>query len=266
MLLARLPEIIRPRTPAFYEVTHRTANVIELERGSMADNAAVAETHEKLIRNTPLLARLSSEDVRSLAQRGRVRNYSASSVLFHEGEPGDSLHVVVEGRVRIAVVSATGEEATVAYVGPGDCVGEFAIFDGRPRSATAIASERTKTFVVTRDGFVEWLTERPAAALALLETLSLRLRRADENLADLAFLDLPHRLAKQLLTLSAEHGERTNGGGPRLRVTQGELASMLAVSRESVNKQLNFFQREGWITLGRGWVRVLDADALRTFS
>jgi CRP/FNR family cyclic AMP-dependent transcriptional regulator len=232
----------------------------------MPENSVAAENHEKLIRNVPLLARLASDDVRSLAQRGRVRNYSSGAVLFHEGEPGDSLHVVVEGRIRVAVVSSTGEEATVAYVGPGDCFGEMSVFDGRARSATGIAAEKTKTFVLTRDAFVEWVSERPQAALALLETLSLRLRRADENLADLAFLDLPHRLAKQLLTLSTEHGERTNGGEPRLRVTQGELASMLAVSRESVNKQLNYFQREGWIALGRGWVRVLDAQALRTFS
>lgn len=231
----------------------------------MAATPESVENPEKLIRDVPLLARLGGEDVRSLAQRGRVRNYSSGTVLFHEGEPGDSLHVVVEGRIRVAVVSPTGEEATVAYIGPGDCVGEFSIFDGRPRSASAIASERTKTFVVTRDAFVEWLEDRPTAALALLETLSLRLRRADEQLADLSFLDLPHRLAKQLLHLSQAHGEKTDGGA-RLRVTPGELASMLAVSRESVNKQLNFVQREGWITLGRGWVRVLDPHALRTFA
>ncbi len=232
----------------------------------MPATSNAADATERLIRDVPLLARLGSDDVRSLAQRGRVRNYASGAVLFHEGEPGDSLHVVVEGRVRIAIVSPTGEEATVAYIPPGDCVGELAIFDGRPRSATAIAAERTKTFVVTRDGFVEWLSERPQAALALLETLSLRIRRADENLADLAFLDLPHRLAKQLVNLSNALGDRANGGEPRLKVTQGELASMLAVSRESVNKQLNFFQREGWITLGRGWVRILDRQALRTFS
>ena len=232
----------------------------------MPETTGPADSNEKFIRDVPLLARLASEDVRTLAQRGRVRNYAAGAVLFHEGEPGDSLHVVVEGRVRVAVVSATGEEATVAYIPPGEVVGELSIFDGRPRSATAIAAERTKTFVVTKDGFVEWLSEHPQAALALLETLSLRIRRTDENVADLAFLDLPHRLAKQLVTLANAHGERVNGGEPRLKVTQGELASMLAVSRESVNKQLNFFQREGWITLGRGWVRIVDSHALRTFS
>ena len=106
----------------------------------MPENSVTAENHEKLIRNVPLLARLASEDVRSLAQRGRVRNYSSGAVLFHEGEPGDSLHVVVEGRIRIAVVSSTGEEATVAYVGPGDCFGEMSVFDGRARSATGIAA------------------------------------------------------------------------------------------------------------------------------
>ena len=102
----------------------------------------------------------------------------------------------------------------------------------------------------------------PKAAIALLETLSRRLRRTDEALADLSFLDLPHRLAKQLVSLA-----RTNGAaGAKIQVTQAELASILSVSRESVNKQLQEFRRLGWISLGRGSVMVLDVNALRTFS
>jgi CRP-like cAMP-binding protein len=216
----------------------------------------------EMIREVPLLARLGEEDLRALAARGRVHEYAAGAVIFREGGPGDSLHVVIEGDVRIGVLAATGEEVTVALLGPGEFVGDLALLDGRPRSASAVAQRPAKTLVVTRDNFRGWLGERPGAALALLETLSLRVRRADEALADLAFLELPQRLAKRLLLLASDQAQ---GGlaGARLRITQSELGSMLGVSRESVNKQLNRFARQGWITLGRGSVTLRDVGALR---
>jgi len=226
--------------------------------------------HEHLIRDVPLLARLPEAELRALASRGRVRSYPPGAIIFREGGPGDSLHVVVEGSVRIVVLSATGEEATVALLGPGEFVGDLALLDGRPRSASAIASLPTKTLVVTRGDFKQWLSEQPRAALALLETLSLRVRRTDEALTDLAFLDLPQRLAKRLLNLAASQAQAgarpVPPAGVRLRITQSELASMLGVSRESVNKQLNQFARQGWIALGRASVTLRDPEALRTLG
>ena len=226
--------------------------------------------HEDLVRDVPLLARLSEADRRALASHGHVRSYQAGAVIFREGDPGDSLHIVIEGSIRIAVLSPEGEEAAVALLGPGECFGDLALLDGRPRSASAIASQATRTLVVTRDVFMRWLSERPQAALALLETLSLRVRRTDEVLADFAFLDLPQRLAKRLLNLADTHPElrmeERHPGALCLRITQGELASMLGVSRESVNKQLNLFAREGWIALGRGSITITDPNALRTFA
>jgi CRP-like cAMP-binding protein len=209
--------------------------------------------HQSL-RDVPLLARLPEADLKALASRGRVRSYRAGAVLFREGDPGDALYVVVEGNVRVAVLSAAGEEATVALLGPGEFVGDLALLDGRPRSASAIAHRATKTLIVTREHFRRWLAERPKASFALLEALSVRVRRTDEALADLSFLGLPQRLAKRLLNLSV--------GPERVPITQAELASMLGVSRESVNKQLNQFAREGWIALGRGSVSVLNRGAL----
>lgn len=226
---------------------------------------ATQPDHEQLIRDVPLLARLPDADLAVLASRGKERRYQPATVIFHEGEPGDSLHVVMEGRVRISVISPEGSEATLSFIERGDCFGDLAIFDGGPRTATATATMPTRTFVVTRKDFLAWIMERPAAAVALLETLSRRLRRTDEALADLCFLDLPHRLAKQLLVMSTSTGDSAPHP-PRLKVTQSELASLLSVSRESVNKQLNLFQREGWIVLSRGGVTVRDVAALRTFS
>ena len=225
--------------------------------------------HEDLIRDVPLLARLPEPDLRALASQGHVHSHPAGAVIFREGDPGNSLHIVVEGGIRITVLSASGEEVTVALLGPGEFVGHLALLDGRPRSASAVATQPSKTLVVTRDDFLQWLSERPRAAFALLETLSLLLRSTDEALADLAFLDLPHRLAKRLVNLAAAHPEMQvkpqSSQGIRLRITQAELASMLGVSRESVNKQLNLFADEGWIALGRRKVTLLDTEALRAF-
>lgn len=225
----------------------------------LAAKMLAVSNHESLIREVPLLARLPAADLKALASRGRLRSYPAGAVIFREGDPGDALYVIVEGSVRIAVLSAAGGEASVALLGPGEFVGDLALLDGLPRSASAIAHSPTKTLMVRRDDFRRWLAERPRASFALLEALSLRVRRTDEALADLAFLGLPQRLAKRLIDL-------TTGGAPRLRITQTELASMLGVSRESVNKQLNEFARDGWVAIGRGSVTVLDRAALRAVS
>jgi len=227
---------------------------------------AESTSNDAYIRDLPLLARLPDEDLKALAARGRVRRFAPGAAVFHEGDPGDSLYVTIEGRIRISRISGSGDEATLALIGPGDCFGELSLFDGRPRSATATATTVTRTFVVSRDDFVGWVQERPGASLALLETLSLRLRRTDESLTDLVFLDLAHRLAKQLATLGGSLPEGEGRRKQRIQVTQAELASMLGVSRESVNKQLNQFARDGWISLGRGAITLVDADALRKFA
>ena len=219
-------------------------------------------THERpdrreLISALPLLARLDDESRRALARCAQVRDVAAGVTVFAQGDAADALYVVTSGELRVVVASATGDEATIAVIRPGEACGELGLIDGQPRSATVIASERSKLLSVRRADFIEWLRPRPDAALALLETLSIRLRRMDETLADFAFLALPQRLAKRLLELA-----NASEGNALIRVTQAELASMLGVSRESVNKELNALAREGWIELGRGSVRVKDVEAL----
>ena len=228
-------------------------------------DASVHFTPAGLMRETPLLARLDDGDLAALAACGQERAFAAGATIFHEGDPGDALYVVMDGRVRISLLSQDGDELTLALMERGDCFGELALFDGGRRSATAVAMTPARTFVVTRADFAAWIAVRPSAALALLETLSWRLRRTDEAVADFCFLDLPQRLAKHLSRLAGTNPAGSAPGAAKVRVTQAELASLLSVSRESVNKQLNQFAREGWIALGRGWIRIDDPAALRSF-
>ena len=219
------------------------------------------QEHEQAIFELPLLAKLPPEDLRALATVARVQHHRPGTVIFRQGEPGDALHAILEGSVRIEFAGPAGG-TTMAVLGPGECFGELAVLDGRPRSANAVAAQATRTLMVTRKDFVEWLSNRPRAALLLLETLSLRLRSTNEAFIDLAFFDLPHRLVRRLLRLAATDLKGRTGHDVRLAITQSELASMLGVSRESVNKQLQTLSHRGWITLGRGSVTIKSVEAL----
>ncbi len=219
--------------------------------------------HESLILDTPLLVGATPEDVRALADRGVVRSYPAGTVIFREGDPGDSFHTILEGMVKITIGSQEGDEFTVAQLGPGESFGDLALLDGRPRSASATAVHQTNTLMVTRAEFQSWLAARPTVSRALLESLSLRLRRTNESLADLVFLDLPSRLAKRLLHLAGAHHPSGPSAHTRISITQAELASMLGVSRESVNKQLKAFAQEGYISIGRSSLELIDVSGLR---
>jgi CRP-like cAMP-binding protein len=219
-----------------------------------------------LIRGLPLMARLGDDDLQALAATGRTARYDAGATLFRQGDTGDALYVIVDGRLRVEHTSPAGDDSTLALMGPGEACGDLSLLDGRPRSASAIAVEPTSALVISRSAFVRWVSERPSAALAVLETLSLLVRRKDEALTELAFLDLSRRLARRLLDLvamAAQQPERKESNGIWIKVTQAEIGAMLGVTRESVNKELNGFARQGWVMLGRGSVSVQSVDALR---
>ena len=216
---------------------------------------------------TPLLAGLSTADAQALAACGGIRRFRAGAFIAREGEAGDALHTVLRGSVRIVMTDAAGEEATLTVLGPGDSFGELSLLDGRPRSASAVAAESTRTLAVTRGDFHAWLGERPGAAAALLEALSLRLRQTDALLADFSFCDLRQRLARRLLALGEAQGRGQGAGDAagqaQVRLTQSVLASMLGVSREHVNKELRAFAEAGWVRLGRGSLTLVDEGALQ---
>jgi CRP-like cAMP-binding protein len=212
-----------------------------------------------------LFAGMGPDSLQAIARSLRARRFRRGEVLFHEGDPGDALFVVASGAVKVVIPSEDGDEAILATLRRGDFLGELALLDGAPRSASAIALEPTEALALPRDQFHALVASEPAIRDALLASLSGELRRLTTHVAELHFLDLTGRLAVRLARLAEEHGERLPGGGMRLDapLTQSDLAAMIGATRQSVNKLLGEFEADGLIRVERDSIVVPDIEALR---
>ena len=214
----------------------------------------------------PLLRDVAPEALDQLARCLRRRSYHRGEVIFHQGDPGDTMHLMRGGRVKVVIPAETGDEAVLAILGPGDCFGELAVIDGGSRSASVVAMEQVETLVLGRQDFLGFFRSNSEAAERLVVNLARTIRRVNEDIADLAFLDLPGRLAKKLLDLADTHGAPTDGGkGVEIAVplTQEELAGMIGATRPSVNKVLGWYEDQGAIQRRGRKIASLKPDMLR---
>jgi CRP/FNR family cyclic AMP-dependent transcriptional regulator len=185
-------------------------------------------------------------------------------VLFDEGDPGDRLYVINEGKIKLGASSSDGRETLLAILGPGEMFGELSFFDPGPRNATAVALTDVSLLGVGHADLEPWLTGRPEVAASLLAALARRLRRTNEAMADLVFSDVPGRVAKALLDLAGKFGEPNDDGSVHVvhDLTQEELAQLVGASRETVNKALADFQNRGWLRLEQRGVDLVDLERL----
>src|SRR2546422_270767 len=201
------------------------------------------------LKQVPLFADLADEDLRELIAVARRRIFRSGEVIFHREDPGQVLYVIKEGKVKISLISPEGQEISLVVFGKGECFGEFAILDGLPRSADAVALERVECYTLQRSDFHKAIMKNPKIAIQVLEVLSKRLRTTDQMVEDLIFLDVYGRVAKKLLDLADTHGTKVdNGIRIDVRLTQQELASMVGASRESVNKVMGYFTDKKFIS------------------
>ncbi len=216
------------------------------------------------MRRAPLLAALDDEDAEALLSQMTPHRMERGDILFREGDRGDSLYVIADGKVKLGRTSADGRENLVAILGPGEMFGELSLFDPGPRTMTATAVAETTVLGFGNDALTRVLTGRPEVPKALLAALAKRLRRTNEHLADLVFTDVPGRVAKALLDLSDRFGRAVDGGVLVSHdLTQEELAQLVGASRETVNKALADFATRGWIKLEARAVVLIDVDRLR---
>ena len=207
---------------------------------------------------------MGPDALRAMARTLRARRFRRGEVLFHEGDPGDSLFVVASGAVKVVVPSEDGEEAILATLRRGDFLGELALLDGAPRSASAVALEATEALALPRDQFLALVATEPAIRDALMASLAGELRRLTTHVAELHFLDLTGRLAARLARLAEEHGDRLPDGSVRLDapLTQSDLAAMIGATRQSVNKLLGEFEADGLLKMERDVIVVPNLDRL----
>lgn len=200
----------------------------------------------KLLSSSELFADLSEDEKSNVADHMQKRRYRANEALFYEGDEGSHLYLISSGRVSISSRSPEGREVLVAFLGPGEIIGELSLLDGEPRSAEARAVEATEVYVLSSAALTSCIERSPGLSWALLKMLARRLRKADEAVADAAFLDVAGRVAKRLVDLAEQHGSPTDSGVRiGIPVTQEQLAAMVGATREGVNRALAGFANRG---------------------
>ncbi|KSW15045.1 Crp/Fnr family transcriptional regulator [Cellulomonas sp. B6] len=218
---------------------------------------------EDIVLTAPLFAGMDEGSSTALIASMKVLDVTRGEVLFHEGEPGDRLYLVRDGKIKLGRRSNDGRENLLAVLGPGEMFGELSLFDPGPRTATATVVADAVVLELGHHDLVTWLADKPTVAEHLLQALARRLRRTNEALADLVFSDVPGRVAKALLDLSTRFGQPVDEG---IRVahdlTQEELAQLVGASRETVNKALADFAARGWVRREGRAVVLLDVDRL----
>ena len=222
-----------------------------------------APTHEQkrdLFQSHFLLGKLEPGEIDTLATRARVESYRAGQEIFAKGSPGRTMFAVLQGSVKIVSLSPTGKEVVVHA---GAVIGELAVITGEERSAGAAAMTDCELLIIDRRDVLPMFERHLEIYITLTQILCRRLRRTSEQVEDVLFLSLEARLAKALLQLM-EDAKRAEPRGPEvvLHLSQNDLAMIAGGSRESVNKLLQAWQREGWIALGRGSIVIRNAAAL----
>lgn len=214
---------------------------------------------------TALFAGVDEAVLETLADKAVQRRYRKGNVIFVQGEQGERCFSIVQGSVKISAYHSDGREAVIAVLGPGDVFGELALFDQAPRSADATAIEDSEVLSLDTKAITEAIAAFPDLGLSLLRVLGRRLRHTNEALQDIAFFDVPGRVARRIADLAESYGQKTDEGVLiDLPLSQENLAQMVGATRESVNKALALLKRRGLVSrIGRRYV-VSDIGQLRS--
>ena len=217
-----------------------------------------------LIKQIPIFALFSPHEQETLASMLRRRSIHKGDFLFHKGDEGTALYIIFKGLIKIAVSTNRGDEVTLAMLTDGDFFGEMALLDDLPRSADATALEDTQLYVLNRADFLSFLIHNEHAIRAIIQVLSLRLRRTDDMVAEVCFLNVAARLAKRLVALVESRHQADKGDQQHeVHLTQRELASLIGVSRETINKELKILRQKGIVSTARSSITICDLERLK---
>jgi len=234
-------------------------------RSATAAGRSVIHDDRQLLAQCSLFRALRTDESARLMAHAHIRKYAAEDTIFLMGSTGDSLMVVLSGHVRISVPSLDGKEILLAVLVAGDVFGEIAMLNGKERTADARAAGECRLAILNRRDVLAFLAQHPNAWLGLIGTLCERLRNVDEQMAEIALMGLPVRLAKALLRMTAIQPQ--SGRHPcQVRLSQREIGSLIGATRESVNKWLGRWQRMGILQIAESLITIVDRAALEELA
>lgn len=212
-----------------------------------------------------LLSSLSADERAQVLAAATARQFARGDVVFHEGEPGESLHLVRSGRLAVHVSTPAGDSATLSVLSPGDAFGELALLGGRHlRTATVVALEASETLALSRAAFDSLRRAHPAIERVLEQALARRVEVLSQALLEALYVPVDQRVVRRLVDLAATYGGEVAAGLPVvIPITQDDLAGMAGTTRPTTNQVLQRLADEGVLGLGRGRIELRDLPALR---
>ena len=222
----------------------------------------------QVLRRSRLFERLGDSEIDAILAHATVARQAEGDQIFAKGDPGNSMMAVLKGRVVISAPSPDGRQVVLTVMREGDLLGEIALLDGNQRTADATAAVDCELLVVPRRSLLALLERRPDLCIDLLILLCERLRRTNEQVEDLAFLDLEARIAKVLVRLIEESGgdDHSSTKPVGVKISQRALGELVGGSRESVNKHLQDWKRSGIIAIEKGAIVIRDLPALEALT
>jgi len=208
-----------------------------------------------ILKMNPMFADLGADELQRISGLCHTQNLGVGEMLFQKGDPGDALFGVRRGQIRIETGASDGSRLTLNFLGPGDLFGEVAVLDGQSRTADATAGEPTELFVLRREDFLAHLEREPRVAIKLIQLLCQRIRWMSERMEESVLQPLPVRLARRLCALASDFGSEVH-------ISQEQLGVFVGAARESVNRQLQQWRKEGILDLQRGRILLQNMTKL----
>ncbi|MFC1490114.1 Crp/Fnr family transcriptional regulator [Candidatus Latescibacterota bacterium] len=217
-----------------------------------------------LLKQIPLFSTLKDEELDAIYELSYTKKCSKDAIILLENEEGDTLFIILGGKVKVTTFSESGKEVIFSILSEGDFFGDMSLMDGKPRSATVISIEESELRLIRRNDFIKLIEKHPRIALKLLEELTSRLRKADERIESLAIHDVTGRLAGILLELAEERGDKKDKSVLiKARPTHQELANMVGTTRETVTRVLKQLENKNYINMSGKDLLILDSEVFK---
>ena len=208
-----------------------------------------------ILKMNPTFADLGEDELARLSSLCHTRHLATGEKLFRKGDAGDALFAVRRGQIRIETGASDGSRLTLNFTGPNELIGEVAVLDGFGRTADATAAEATELFVLGREDFLGFLEREPKIALKIIMQLCRRIRWQSERTEESMLQPLPVRLARRLCALASDFGSEVH-------ISQEQLGVFVGAARESVNRQLQLWRKDGILDLQRGRILLRNMGKL----